>query len=462
MRSRVILVILLGSNLVLALGWFWTAQVQTRRSSREAVAPVEQGVTLVKTNFLVRKQFFTWQEVESADYPTYIANLRDIGCPVQTIRDIIIADVNALYSRKRATEILTAEQQWWRSEPDAAVVKAATALGEELDRERRALLARLLGGTWEGGDLVNLPRPSRQGVVLDGPVLGIMSNEAKQSVAEVNLRGQDRVAAYLEQQRLAGKPVDPVELARLRQQTRAELALVLTPFQLEEFLLRYAQSAGDLRAEVGKLTYFNPSPDEFRAMFRATDAIDQQLALLAGATDPNSVTLRRSYEEQRAQALRNAVGTERWAQFQLLQDAGFREAFATAQAAGTPEAAATIYDLNRASQEEFTRLRARTNLTSEQLAIELKKAELEQLKGMAQALGQTMPPELPPPVKPPPSKVHVLAKGEGLDFVSRLYGVNTWELRAANPGLDFNKLKAGDSVRVPIPLLFGVPIPTRP
>ena len=60
-----------------------------------------------KTNLVVRRQLFSWQEIESADYPTYVANLRQIGCPEQTIRDIIIADVNALYSRRRATELVT-------------------------------------------------------------------------------------------------------------------------------------------------------------------------------------------------------------------------------------------------------------------------------------------------------------------------------------------------------------------
>jgi len=40
----------------------------------------------------VRRQFFSWQQLESPDYQTYVANLRDIGCPEQTIRDIIIAD----------------------------------------------------------------------------------------------------------------------------------------------------------------------------------------------------------------------------------------------------------------------------------------------------------------------------------------------------------------------------------
>jgi hypothetical protein len=44
---------------------------------------------------------FNWSELESSDYRAYIANLAAIGCPKQTIRDIIVADVDSLYAPRR-------------------------------------------------------------------------------------------------------------------------------------------------------------------------------------------------------------------------------------------------------------------------------------------------------------------------------------------------------------------------
>ena len=44
---------------------------------------------------------FYWRQIESADYRIYIANLRAIGCPEQTIRDIITADVDSLCAARR-------------------------------------------------------------------------------------------------------------------------------------------------------------------------------------------------------------------------------------------------------------------------------------------------------------------------------------------------------------------------
>jgi LysM repeat protein len=462
MRGRLVLFLSLAANLVLAAGWFLSARQEAWRASR-----LPRHDTLAtpqyKTNVVVRRQFFTWQEIETADYPTYIANLRDIGCPEPTIRDIIIADINALYARKRATEIVTPEQQWWRAEPDTNVLQTATAKGRELEQERRELLARLLGTNWESGDLVSLPRPSRPAILLDGPVLGALPLDVKESVQAIAARAQDRVQVYTEAQRKEGKPVDPAELARLQQQTRLELTQVLSPPQTEEFLLRYSQNASALRAELGQLKYFNATPDEFRAVFRATDNFDQQLGLLAGATDANSAEQRTALQTQRENALKLALGPERYAQYRLLQDPTYQNAYAAALDADAPEAVGALYDINQASAQELARIRANTNLTAEQRDLELKKAELEQLQATAQALGQELPPEPPRPPKPQPARTHVLANGESLSVLARLYGVDPNALRAANPNLNFDKLKPGDSVSVPLTLgPFGPVSPSPP
>src|SRR5579871_1431151 len=57
-------------------------------------SPIPKPVTIVKTNE------FHWAHLESEDYRDYIARLRAIGCPEETIRDIIIADVEKLIAPK--------------------------------------------------------------------------------------------------------------------------------------------------------------------------------------------------------------------------------------------------------------------------------------------------------------------------------------------------------------------------
>ena len=463
MRWRIILVSSLLLNVLLAAGWFLAGRAWQSRYTRAAISLSEAStaVPLTKTNFVVRKQFFSWQEVESDDYVAFIANLRDIGCPEQTIHDIIIADVNALYARRRATEIVTPEQQWWRTEPDSNVVAAASARLREMEQDRRTLLTGLLGAGWESGDQLSLPRPTRAGVPLDGAILGMLSQDVKAAVQEISNLGADRAQAYQEAQRAAGKPVDPVELARLRQQTRAELAGVLTPTQLEEYLLRYSQNATTLRTELGQLKYFGATPEEFRQIFRATDSIDGQLQLLAGATDAASVQQRLALMAQRENSLRLALGQERYTQYRLLHDPVYQDAYAAAQSAGSTESAGTLYEINKLAADEQAWIKANTNLTAQQRAIESKRIELEQMKAVAQSLGQELPPEpaaaTQTPTRPQPTSTHVLKGLEDLSVLARLYGVDPRLIRAANPTVDFNRLRPGDNLSIPLNFPPGTP-----
>ncbi len=447
MRWRAAALLSLGVNVLLVAVWL----VSARRAGPNPAATGGAGSALAgqaRTNVVVRRQFFSWQDVESDDYPTYIANLRDIGCPEQTIRDIIIADVNGLYARKRATELITPDQQWWRSEPDPAVLQAAAEKARGLEEDRRALLTRLLGTNWETGDLVSLPRPTRPGIVLDGPVLGQLPADTKQALQDLTARSEERMQAYLQALQREGKSADLVELAKLRQQTREDLARVLSPPALEEFLLRYSQDANNLRTELGQLRYFNATPDEFRLVFRATDTIDQQLQLLVG-NDPNVQAQRRALEDARENAIKIALGPDRYQEYRLLHDPLYRQAVATAQQAGTPDAARSIYAINLAAAAQQDSIRGDTNLTTAQKSVELKQLELDQLKANMVASGLDLPPEPPPPPPPVPRRSYVIHPGDTLSVVSLIYGVPVSALRQANPNLDLNKLRPGDSISIP-------------
>jgi hypothetical protein len=448
MRWRVIAVISLCVNVLFLGVWGFSSRQKVPARALSLIGEA-QAAPLIKTNVVLRRQFFSWQEVESPDYEKFIANLRDISCPEQTIRDIIIADVNSLYARKRANEVLTPEQQWWRSEPDSNVVAVANEKITALENERRGLLTHLLGPTWESGDLVSLPRPTRQGITLDGSVLGALPAETKQSIEDISLRSQDTLQAYLDSARAAGKEPDPAELAKIRQQTRAELEKILSPAQLEEYLLRYSQNANELRSELGQLQYFNATPDEFRAVFRATDPIEQRLQSLAGATDPASLEQRKSLEQQRQDAIKLALGPQRYAQYAAFHDPNFRDAYATAAQAGAPESAQIIYEINLATAEEQARIQANTNLSAEQRAVEMKQLELDQAKANAVVAGQDLPPDPSTTPPPPPKKMFVVGPGDTAATLSIRYGVPVSAFRAANPNVDLNHLRPGDSVVVP-------------
>lgn len=435
MRWRVIALVSLGVNILLGAAWLsLTREKMAKVAAAAAVAPGQAPTAQTRTNVILRRQLFFWRDIESTDYAVYIANLRDIGCPEQTIRDIIIADVNAVYARKRATELVTAEQQWWRSEPDTSVLRAAAQKAQELEEERRALLTSLLGSSWETGDLVSIPRPSRPGVALDGPILGSLPAETKKSIQEVNAHSQERLQAYLEAQSRIGKNPDPIELAKLRQQTRNDLAHLLSPPELEEYLLRYSQNANDLRAQFGQLRFFDPSPDEFRAVFRATDALDQRIQLLADARDSSSIAARKALEDQRENAIKVALGSKRYEEYRLMHDPLYQEKLE--EAGGDPDTARTLY---------ATYLAAFHAAETNRLSADQQKALEDQL----------LPPDLPPlPPTPQPRRVYVLGPGDSAATIALMYGLPESAIRAANPKVDFHKLKPGVAITIPRSPLF--------
>lgn len=101
---------------------------------------------------------FDWSQIESADYPTYVANLRKIGCPEQTLRDIIVADVDTLYAPRRA------RLEQMLSNGGSSFGQSARPVETELlqlRKEEAALIATLLGGNQPA----NLAEPLDSNVV---------------------------------------------------------------------------------------------------------------------------------------------------------------------------------------------------------------------------------------------------------------------------------------------------------
>jgi hypothetical protein len=92
---------------------------------------------------------FRWSMLESADYCTYIKNLRDIGCPETTLRAIVTADVDGVYAAKHdeLEQQLTAllRGSWAERLTTYANQQHLAAEMQQLPGEKRAEIDDLLG-----------------------------------------------------------------------------------------------------------------------------------------------------------------------------------------------------------------------------------------------------------------------------------------------------------------------------
>lgn len=448
-RARIFLALSLVINAVLLVAlivWLRSPQPAPRD-----VRPIDRlsvisnnTIRIVKTNILVRPIDFSWLSVESSDYVTYIANLRAIGCPESTVRDIIVADVNQLFARKRNEDAAAQDQEWWRAEASQELQRSILARAGLLEDERRALLTKLLGPKWNDG-----PVPFDPAVVpLAGPVLGALPEETKKAVRAISARSRERLQAYLDE--LGGLAPGGAELAKLREKTRTELAEILNPSQLEEFLLRHSSNASQLRQE---LKGIDPTPDEFRALFRATDALDRELALLAGSSDAASSKKREELEGQRLAAIKRALSTERYGDYQIAAAANSARDPADVLTPGDPlTAGQALLEIKQAVALEQERIRNDKSLTAEQKAAELKAVEEQMQKARAQLLEQSSPERTTQPEQTLPNRTHVATPGQTIAHLSLTYGVRMSAIREANPGVNFGQLKPGQTVIIPPPI----------
>jgi hypothetical protein len=457
MRARVVVLISLVLNVALAIAlWrgYQTARELARQARTDLPSPVVSNSTfrVAKTNVILKPGLFSWHTIESSNYDHYVLNLRGIGCPESTVRDIIVADVNQLYARRRKElSPATNDIKWWSSEPDLEEVQTALARQRVLEQERRALLTRLLGTNWEQS-ADKEPEP----VVLAGPVLGGLTREQKEAVQQIVARSRFQVEDYLKQCEEAGEMADPIELARLREQTRHELGEQLNKEELEEFLLRYSNNALQLR---GELRGLNATPEEFRKVFAAIDPIDRQFQFLGSDEDPTTAAERKRLEEQRDAAIRQALGLDRYDAYRMLNDADYRAALVDAREAGAPaQAGRGLYEINQAADSERERLREDASLSEEQRKNALKLVDQQQKAARAALLGLPLPEEAT--TTPAPANVfqHQAGPHDTLAGLSLYYRVPLSDLLRANPGLDAGTIQPGRAVKIPEPAA----LPWRP
>lgn len=188
-----------------------------------------------------------WAAIESSDYIAYIRNLRGVGCPEETIRDIVLADVDQLMlTRWRERHPDPSGWRYWEPRPRAPAETIERArLRHELRIERARLLQELLGFDVSAkvnhrlrlvtdlgeGNLDFLPQAKR---------LLVRDWRGRAAIAERELDAQmDRAKETAEARETK---LRDFESDRLK-----ELKVLLTPEEEKAYQLRYSSLAEQLR-----------------------------------------------------------------------------------------------------------------------------------------------------------------------------------------------------------------------
>jgi hypothetical protein len=387
--------ICLNLGLLAGLAYVWKNRAPAAAASTRAATVTGEGSTKtitrkihVPTGQPEVPSRFTWRFIESTDFKQYITNLRAVGCPEQTIQDIVIAEVNKLYASREAALRLRPEhlKPWETFGVSTRVAMDRERRLRQLLREKRALLKELLG--------IDVP------VEIPQSFAGISRRDQsryEEALAKLPEGKRDLVRAIQEQYwdkteeleaRTMGfwEPQDNEERRRLRAELRGSLAKTLTSDELLDYDIGTSSNASRYRAEMAAV---NVTDQEFRELFKSRHAVDEEFNTNPNPNDPDASRKRADARRLLEDNMKSVLGEQRYADYQRSRDSQFRNLARLAQETGLPsETAIKAWDVQRLARDESSRLRSNPDFTPEQRDQSMRQIQTELDATMTQLLGK--------------------------------------------------------------------------
>lgn len=390
MKSRYLIILSVGANIAL-LGYL--GYLSLGQGSADGEGGLGSGgatvVTNVVTNFVSgtaqnASLSLDWETIRAEDLREYIGNLRTIGCPEATIRDIIAGRIRRRFAtqRRELYQRRTNQFQFWKTGGPIA-----SLIDNELVEKERALLAKKrrlwrrlfdepypIGPDWVVG-LGGLGSYRR--------VLGFLSSDKRIRVMEIEeafaLREAKAVPRYgpLDRQ-------DRRTLEALRAEKEAALKKVLTPEEKQAYDLRLSETATRLRRE---LIGFQPTKEEFTQLVRMHRDFQKE----HGWLPPTDSDERKAWKEARAKidkAIGSLLGEDRYGEYRRAQDEAYQVLAKIADRQGLEKKVATeVYEMKQIAENQVASLRTNRLISAERREEALNEIRAETERSIADLLG---------------------------------------------------------------------------
>jgi hypothetical protein len=305
-----------------------------------------------------------WSAMQTGDLKALIEHLRAAGFPPSLIRALVAAQVSEQFAARRKALLAQREERpYWKSGQTYLTDAKTTSALRDLGREQSNLLKQLLGSENVPGNEEALLYQRRQ--------FGDLPSEKAEQVQNIlsdygDMRNQIYVAAngvILAE--------DRDKIALLEKEQRSDLAAVLTPDELENYQMRSSPTANSLRSQ---LALFNPTEDEYRALFKIQEAFDDQYG------SPNVMTAssyreRQAHQQELLDQVKNVLTPDRMADYKQAIDPQYQMVNRLVARLDLPATAATEV----VSVQQDVLQRAGTIRSDANLAGDLKNAQLNAL-----------------------------------------------------------------------------------
>jgi len=348
-----------------------------------APVPVTVEKVVVVTNQ------FRWVQLESEDYKTYIARLRSIGCPEQTIRDIIIADLDKLL----APEVASAQGRrkdlkYWHSEEEEMLndvdPREAFRKQREIDKRKRDIIRELVNA-----DLFRERMKTSGQEDYYERRLGFLAEERRTQVREVLEKFDEAERKIQDKDSLEPVPLsamDRTKLRLLRQQREDEIKALMSPQEKQQYDLWLSPTANEVRHAIYGM---QATEQEFQTIYQARKAYEETW----GQRDPDllDAATRQRMEEARGDMegqIEQSLGPERYAEYKRGQDHDFHLLSSLATQYQLPkDRVAEVYSYKVEANNYRQQVKASSEMTPEQKQAAMKEIATESRKTVAAALG---------------------------------------------------------------------------
>lgn len=380
----------------LAMAVLLASRIKTSPEAAKASPPT----TKVFTNTVVKKFKQTtpdgpvtklvqinWSTVESADFKEYIKNLRAIGCPEETVRDIIIADVNKLFAARRIAMFSPEKElNYWEPDDqnDMWRNRKFQKQNQMMEREKRDLIRELLDIDLnkEMQKFYGYGQSDRT-----GKMLSFLPQEKSAAVKTLREKYQTLISKVYEDADDNGSVETQTQIKNIRAQQKTELAQLLSPEEMRQYDLRLSDTAQSLRHG---LLGFEPSEQEFASLFGIRERFDGTMQDIPYDPDDEAGNKKRSeIYKQMENKIKSSMTPERYAEYKRGNDYEYRELLNFTKGLDLPKAAADqTYDIKKSAEEAVQKVRSDKNLTAEQRKETLKLLRDETEKTLTEVMGE--------------------------------------------------------------------------
>jgi hypothetical protein len=381
MNAKTLLILSLAANLLLGMLAFRkspppTPEVpKTENPAKTATANSAVIAQDTSPNRAVAKPSpkatpMTWEKVESPDYKEYIQNLRSLGVPEETIRDIILADVEKLYKEKKRVARGPAKQfEYWKGgnpfnmAMDPEAMKKMTALEKEKNE-----MIRQMGIEPDSRNTAMSAMMNPFEAMMD-----FLPETKRTKLMETMMEMQAEMAKAQE----GGQP-DPKKIGEAQKAMELRIKEMLTPDEFRDYEMRMSMTANMMRQETG---VYEPSQEEFNKLYDIRKAFDDEHSIFnRGNESPEERKARTAAEKVLEKEIEAALGTERYEDYKLAKDWNFRQTLTAAKSSGLGLSEAKgVWEIKRLAEDEAKNVRR-----NKELARDAKNDALRQIRNASE------------------------------------------------------------------------------